>query len=48
LKEWHRFALMVIAFVAAYLIPFGTARVDGAVLEEDGAAGRRPACPNPP
>jgi len=33
LKEWQKLALLASVFIAVYLIPFGTARVDGAILE---------------
>jgi len=33
MKEWQKFTLIVLVFLAAYLIPFGTPRVSGAILE---------------
>lgn len=33
MKKWQQLALIVGVFLAAYYIPFGTPRVDGAVLE---------------
>ncbi|NPV45138.1 MAG: permease [Firmicutes bacterium] len=33
MKEWPKFFIIVAVFLAAYYIPFGTPRIDGAVLE---------------
>ncbi len=33
LKEWQKFILMLLVFLAAYLTPFGSPRVDTAILE---------------
>lgn len=33
MKEWQKFFITVAVFLAAYYIPFGTPRIDGAILE---------------
>jgi hypothetical protein len=33
MKEWQKFFIIIAVFLAAYYIPFGTPRIDGAILE---------------
>jgi len=33
MKEWQKFTLLVIVFLAAYYIPFSNGKVQGALME---------------